>query len=203
MYDDDVALGRVRSFFMIGNSIMEGDPCCPICLEAMLPTDNTLCMPVCLHELHTRCGLNAARFDARCPVCRSVDPDNIEQNKDSVSELVRLVDETERLDIQYARKRTNAFKQHSVLKDIREEMRKEMHRAKEQRRTCAHIRKRLERNQELVSQTRILKTCERRKRMLERRLEATMNTIIGARPEPIILNVDLSSIQFDMQSSSN
>lgn len=54
-------------------TVEEGDDC-PVCLEP-LPNDDEACsMPTCGHRLHVRCLISAARYDARCPLCRFQDP---------------------------------------------------------------------------------------------------------------------------------
>lgn len=57
---------------------------CPICKEPAT-TEGGLCKRRCGHVYHTACALEAAEHDPRCPLCRRLDSDPVEEVTDSDS----------------------------------------------------------------------------------------------------------------------
>ena len=166
------------------------DDVCPICLESLSVSENTLSMPVCGHTVHVSCALNAAQYDTRCPVCRAKDPSIVERSDDGAHIFVHFEELAARHNVsmrRYQRRRADVIRRHDSLKRMRDRLNAE-------RRLFAEVEHQLERQwialQRNVwqSDATIAEIRQRRKRMqrrvsdLNRRLNARLRSIIGDEP---------------------
>lgn len=169
---------------------------CPICLESILEHDNVLCMPVCMHKIHTSCELKAAQYDARCPVCRSKDPNLTSRQDDDAamySNLERLAHEHEQQVRRYNRKRSDMIKKHSKLKHIRDQLKTQkqsyISKEKELQKQWMKLQRECWNNDPEIA-----KLKEERKKYLRRtsflckKLEQEIEDKIGPRPD-LYLNI--------------
>lgn len=167
---------------------------CPICLEPLTEHDNVLCMPVCMHKIHTMCELKAAQYDARCPVCRTKDPRLTTRTEDDVAvynNLERLATEYDSTVRRYKRKRARVINQHSKLGRLRERLKKE-------RKDFVSVERELERhwmklqreswnnNPEIVRLKNERRRYQRRSNTICKKLENELEERLGPRPDDVM-----------------
>lgn len=170
---------------------------CPICLETFEECDNTLCMPVCNHRIHTRCELKAAQYDARCPICRTKDPELTTRQDDDMNIYTTLEQVANEHDIEirrYNRKRSRTIAKSLQLKLIRDklntERKKFVSKEKQLEREWARIQKhQWNHNPEIMHMKNDRKKIQRRQNALCKRLEAELTAILGPKPDDIMFNL--------------
>lgn len=166
---------------------------CPICLETIKDTDNTLRMPVCMHKIHTQCALQAAQYDMRCPLCRTKDESLEAKPVEEEMNIFQILEETaeqhERIRRRYQRKRRNVINVNRKLKvldqRIRQNNRLLNESEKELERTWMQLqRKAWKENPEIQRLKKERQDVQRRRayacRILEREIEAEIG------PNPLL-----------------
>ena len=175
---------------------------CPICLEAISDTDNVLCMPICMHRVHTKCELKAAQYDSRCPICRTKDPELTTRQDDDVeiyTNLEQLVHEHERSMRQYNQKRCRVIRQNSKLYSLREQLKRERRLMVESDKRLDQTWLRIQRdiwknNTDLVGLKKERRVHQNRANYLYKKLEAKLEETVGPRPGGMIFNVDIEAV---------
>ena len=171
---------------------------CPICLDEITEEDNFLCMPVCMHRIHTKCELKAAQYDSRCPVCRTKDPEITTRREDDVqmyTNLEALANQHNQYMRKDHRKRNRAINKDSALKRLKERLKRE-------RKQYMSAEKRLEKHwiqlqkkswnedPEIVRLKNERKKCQRKTNKLCRQLEKEVEEKVGPKPDDIIINLE-------------
>ena len=175
---------------------------CPICLEPFSDSDNTLCMPVCMHKIHTKCELSAAQYDTRCPLCRTTDddiiskPNNEEITNEIYSNIEQIVNEHEEEVSRYKRKRNKAIKKNSKLSKMNERLKKEKKsfviKEKELVTEWASIQKEIWMKHPQISRLKLeRKKIQRKQSALCKKLEKEVEDMIGPKPSDFTLNINI------------
>tara|TARA_Y100000741_G_scaffold283984_1_gene223737 strand:- start:2726 stop:3262 length:537 start_codon:yes stop_codon:yes gene_type:complete len=175
------------------------DTKCPICYEDICEDDNVLCMPICLHKIHTKCGLKAAQYDTRCPICRTKDPDITTRQDDDVvmyANLERLAREHDRCIRNYNQKRTRVIKKNSKLGRIRDKLKIErnnyLQKEKELEKHWTKIQKETWKTDPEISRLKKERLkCQRKSNLLCRRLEKEIEQEVGPKPDDIMFNMNI------------
>ena len=99
---------------------------CPVCLDPIANDEHAIYMPSCKHRLHTGCALNAAQYDARCPVCRHRDERVVERQRTDRDLFAQIEDYANRHNAtvrRYRQRRNNALRQSNSMRRIRDNVR--------------------------------------------------------------------------------
>ena len=163
---------------------------CPVCLDTLDRNDcDTMCMPVCRHRIHVTCGLAAAQYDIRCPVCRTQDP-SIESRHARDPDLVQLQEIARQEHIiarRYQQRRSYAIRKRTPLKKLRDRIKNEAKflDEKEKQLERAWLQRQREAWMHDLEITKL--KHERRKHQqhvstLQRRLSLQLKTLIGDPP---------------------
>ena len=175
---------------------------CPICLEPFTENDNTLCMPVCMHKIHTKCELSAAQYDTRCPLCRTTDddillrPDAENITHEIYSSIEHLVNEHEEEVVRYKRKRNRTIKKNSRLNTMNEKLKKEKKsfniKEKELVTEWTSIQKEIWMKHPQIMKLKLeRKKIQRKKSALCKKLEQEVEEIVGPKPNEFTLNINV------------
>lgn len=90
---------------------------CVICLDD-LNSENYSKIPGCGHSVHTSCLINAAQYDARCPMCRQT-PENVNIRKEDnvfIMSMEEIQENYQRQVRSYNNKKYRVFNKHKELK---------------------------------------------------------------------------------------
>ena len=177
---------------------------CPICLDEIHESDNFLCMPVCMHKIHTKCELKAAQYDARCPVCRTKDPEITSRREDDTaiySSLERLATEHTQHVRNYNQRRSRAINKNSALKKLRERLKNErkQYMSAEKRLESAwlqHQKRVWNSDPDIVRLKNERKKCQRKTSLLCKKFEKELEEKVGPKPDDVIFNINLESLSF-------
>lgn len=170
---------------------------CPVCLDPLNSNENLMCMPVCMHRVHTKCALKAAQYDIRCPICRTQDPEiTSKQEEDAMvyTNLERLAHEYDRHIRTYNRRRARMIRKHSRLARLRDQVKheKKMFEMKEREleREWFHVQRVSWKNHpEIVRLKNERRKMQRRTSALCKRLEGELEAEIGPRPDDLLFHI--------------
>ena len=172
-------------------NIKKTEEFCPICLDKIEADDNVLCMPLCMHKIHTACELKAAQYDSRCPICRTKDPEITSRQDDDLamySNLENLANEHNRTVQTYNRKRARIIRKHSRLRGLRNALKKEKeffnNTDKELEREWIKAQKEIwNNNTEITRLKKKRRQHQQKSNTLCKRLEKELEDKVGPRPE--------------------
>lgn len=187
---------KYESFFLDRLEKMEN---CPICLDCVEADDKSLCMPVCMHRVHTVCALKAAQYDSRCPVCRTREPTLTSRQEDDLemyANIERIANEQEIEVRRYQQRRARVIRKHSRLRHIRDRLNDEKKRyaskEKELERTWVQMQRECWKSNEAIQRLKQERRVhQRRTNSLCKKLDNEVETILGPKPEDIILSVNI------------
>ena len=165
---------------------MEEADRCAVCLEP-LSEGELMALPGCAHTYHSRCYLNHAQHDLRCPVCRRP-PDGVRERPDPVFEFLFGGEPSEEESAEwrrYKRRRARYIRQHSRLRQ-RQQALKEL--VGELRRETRQLERTFERrcqqlwHEEFREARALLSRMRRRERYQRRCLEHDVEVGVGPAP---------------------
>ena len=169
---------------------------CPICLDFIHDDDNFLKMPQCFHKIHTLCALKAVKYDARCPICRTKDPELThseaqEEHAQVYTHLERLAEEHDSMLKRYKRRRAREIKKNSRLTRLRDRLNEEkkcfVQKEKELEREWLLLQKNNWKHDKLINSLKNeRKKHQRRTNSLCKRLENEIETILGPKPDDFL-----------------
>lgn len=184
------------------------DDICPICLGEMKESCNdSLLWPSCNHRVHTLCALNAAQYDVRCPMCRTLDDkikvrDSVEEGGEEDSDdSENFLETVERMIVEHERNMKNYKSKRYRLIRSDEKMRKLHAKVQESDRILKTYDRDLDRewnilqksmwntNKKICSLRNHRKGALRRSGYFNRRLDAEVEKRIGSPPEPPSINI--------------
>ena len=171
---------------------------CPICLDYIYSTDNVLCMPVCLHKVHAKCGLAAAQYDTRCSICRTKDPDLVSKQENELeifSNLEELANNHDRTVRQYNRKRARVINKNSRLGRLQEKFKKEKKNFHEVENDLEKKWMKLQKdswtNDPNINQLKCdRRKAQRRSNVLSRKLEDELEKELGPKQQSFVFRID-------------
>lgn len=185
------------------------DDICPICLEAIdTSSKDSLFWPSCNHKVHTLCALNAAQYDVRCPMCRTLDEkikvrdSSLEEGGEEDSDdSENFLETVERMILEHERNMKNYKSKRYRLIRSDEKMKKLHTKVQESDRILRTFDRDLDRewsslqktmwntNKKICSLRNHRKTALRRNGYFNRRLDAEVEKRIGSPPEPPSINL--------------
>ena len=188
----------------------DNDDVCPICLEQVDASCNdSLLWPSCGHKVHTLCALNAAQYDVRCPMCRSLD-DKIKvrnssteegQEEDDSDDSENFLETVERMIVEHERNMKNYKSKRYRLIRSDDKMRKLYTKVQETERVLKTFDRDLDRewntlqktiwntNKKIGSLRNNRKSALRRNGYFNRRLDTEVEKRIGSPPDPPSINL--------------